>query len=259
MNQDSSLLTTRQLQNLLQVDRITIYRMLRDGRLHGFKVGGQWRFSREAIEAWLQERQAGLEIPEAPPTGSQLEPSAQALPLSCIQPIQEVFAEALGVGAVTTDRDGRPIIPMANTCAFCSLILGSREGRKRCTSSWQAAAAVQGATPRPAVCHAGLSYIWGRIEVQGEFVAAIYAGQFLSHAPLPEAGWTQRLDELSQACGLRRQELEEALDSVVVLDTERQDQIPHMLRRVAKTFSEMGEERLSLLARLRRISEISTI
>lgn len=49
------LLTTRQLQELLQVDRITIYRMLNDGRLQGFKVGGQWRFSRQAVELWLRD------------------------------------------------------------------------------------------------------------------------------------------------------------------------------------------------------------
>ena len=50
------LLTTRQLQDLLQVDRITIYRMLHDGRLRGFKVGGQWRFSRTAIRSWIDHR-----------------------------------------------------------------------------------------------------------------------------------------------------------------------------------------------------------
>ena len=77
--------------------------------------------------------------------------------------------------------------------------------------------------------------------------------------PQAEDGWSRRLAELSQACGLRCQELEKALAAVVVLNTERQHQIPHMLRRVARTFSEMGEERLNLLARLRRISEISTI
>lgn len=44
------LLTTRQLQDLLRVDRITIYRMLNDGRLRGFKVGGQWRFSPREVE-----------------------------------------------------------------------------------------------------------------------------------------------------------------------------------------------------------------
>ena len=61
MNDRDTLLTARQLQELLQVDRITIYRMLSDGRLEGFKVGGQWRFSRQAIQGWLKEQQANPE------------------------------------------------------------------------------------------------------------------------------------------------------------------------------------------------------
>ena len=45
MNIMNDLLTTRQIEEILKVDRITIYRMLGDGRLRGFKVGGQWRKS----------------------------------------------------------------------------------------------------------------------------------------------------------------------------------------------------------------------
>ena len=59
-----SLLTARQLQDLLQVDRITIYRMLKDGRLEGFKVGGQWRFSRQTVQRWLNQQQSGLDYVE---------------------------------------------------------------------------------------------------------------------------------------------------------------------------------------------------
>ena len=44
------LITTKQVQDLLQVDRITIYRMLKDGRLKGVKVGKQWRFQTQEIE-----------------------------------------------------------------------------------------------------------------------------------------------------------------------------------------------------------------
>ena len=36
-------LTTKQVQDLFKVDRITIYRMLQDGRLKGVKIGNQWR------------------------------------------------------------------------------------------------------------------------------------------------------------------------------------------------------------------------
>jgi excisionase family DNA binding protein len=47
------LLTTRQVQEILQVDRITIYRMLQDRRLKGVKIGQQWRFARREVERLL--------------------------------------------------------------------------------------------------------------------------------------------------------------------------------------------------------------
>jgi excisionase family DNA binding protein len=43
------LLATRQPQDILQIDRVTIYRMLEDGRLRGVKVGGKWRNKYTAI------------------------------------------------------------------------------------------------------------------------------------------------------------------------------------------------------------------
>lgn len=95
------LLTTRQLQDLLQVNRVTIYRMLKEGRLEGFKVGGQWRFSRHMIQQWLGEKRAVRDSrtsPEIPGRAAELQlPSS-----SCVQAIQDIFAEALGVGAVIT-------------------------------------------------------------------------------------------------------------------------------------------------------------
>ena len=36
-----NLLTAKEVQELLSVDRTTIYRMLKDGRLKGVKVGNQ--------------------------------------------------------------------------------------------------------------------------------------------------------------------------------------------------------------------------
>ncbi len=256
MDNIDPLLTTRQLQDLLQVDRITIYRMLKDGRLEGFKVGGQWRFSRQAIERWLQEQRADLDVPEPPPATADLQPSAEALPLSCIQAIQDIFAEALGVGTVTTAVDGTPLTPIAHSCDFCNLILSSEGGRQRCIGSWRAAAARTGDAPNLATCHAGLCYVWGRITVRGEFVAATHAGHFLDTPPTGDE-WPARLAELAAAAGADQQKLHQALARVPVLDQTRQQQIPRLMHRVAATFSEIGEERLSLLGRLRRIAEIT--
>lgn len=251
-----ALLTTRQLRDLLQVDRVTIYRMLHDGRLQGFKVGGQWRFSRRAIEHWLQEQRADLEPSESSQGTADLQPSPQALPLSCVRAIQGIFAEALGVGTVTTATDGTPLTPIAHSCAFCDLILSTEAGRQRCIGSWRAAATPGGDIPGLTNCHAGLCYVWGRIEVLGKFVAATHAGQFLDSPPGGKA-WSGRLAELAAATGIDEQKLRQTLARVPVLDDAHQRQVPRLLHRVTATFSEIGEERLSLLGRLHRIAEIT--
>ncbi len=252
-----TLLTTRQLQALLQVDRITIYRMLNDGRLQGFKVGGQWRFSRQLIEQWLEEQRAAAGITAAPDTSADVVPSAEALPVSCIQAIQDVFAQALGVGTVTTGVDGKPLTPLANSCAFCNLVLSTSEGRQRCIASWRAAAEDDGDGPISlATCHAGLRYVWGRIVVRGQFVAATHAGQFRDRPPVGEE-WTEDLEDLSATTGLEKEGLQEALAAVPALDKVQQQKVSCLLQRVTATFSEIGEERLELLGRLQRIAEIS--
>ena len=269
VNEMDSLLTTRQLQDLLQVDRITINRMLNDGRLQGFKVGGQWRFSRQAIDRWLREQRASLGVAESPRMAEELRPSPQTLPLTCNQAIQSIFAEALGLGTVTTAIDGTPLTNVSSSCEFCNLILGTRAGRQRCIGSWRTAAEglgpvfpvegqVGGTAPQLATCHAGLCYVWARIEIQGEFVAAVYAGQFLDRSP-DVGGWSNRIMEMSVTTGLEEQELQDALVRVPVLDEVRQEQVPRLLQRVAATFSEIGQERLSLLNRLQRIAKITQL
>jgi len=51
--------TIRELSEHLRVHPTTIYRLLRQGRLPGFRVGSNWRFSREAIEQWEREQAGG--------------------------------------------------------------------------------------------------------------------------------------------------------------------------------------------------------
>jgi excisionase family DNA binding protein len=252
-----TLLTARQLQDLLQVDRITIYRMLNDGRLQGFKVGGQWRFSREAIARWLHEQQASLGVNGARTADHDVKPSSESLPLSCIQAIQGIFAEALGVGTVTTGPDGNPVTAISNSCEFCNLILGTEVGRLRCVDSWRAAAAApERAVRQIATCHAGLGYVWAPIVIRDQLVAATHAGQFLDRAPGAD-GWSERIASLSAATGLEPDSLRDALSSVPILGRDRQEQVPRLLSRVAETFSEIGEERLRLLGRLQRIAEMT--
>ncbi len=53
------LLTLSEVSTFLKVPKSTIYKLARERRLPGHKVGKHWRFVREEIEAWVQN--AGAE------------------------------------------------------------------------------------------------------------------------------------------------------------------------------------------------------
>ncbi len=55
----SRVLTVQEVCNYLRVHRSTIYRLLKQHRLPAFRVGGDWRFSIEAIDRWRAEMEAG--------------------------------------------------------------------------------------------------------------------------------------------------------------------------------------------------------
>jgi excisionase family DNA binding protein len=253
------LLTARQLQELLHVDRTTVYRMLDEGRLPGFKVGGQWRFSRRAIELWLAEQQsasAAQGVAAVDLTDDDQRPGPEVLPINCIQPIQNVVAEALEIGAVTTTLDGNPLTAFSNSCAFCDLILSTGEGLGRCRASWRALGLQPDKQPRLSRCHAGLMYARGRIEVKGSFVAMIFAGQFRTAEATIER---QHLENLAGACGIPVADLAQAAKSVPAVGEAESKRILRLLQVLAGTFAEIGQERLALMNRLRRISEMSAL
>lgn len=243
------LLTTRQLQDLLQVDRITIYRMLNDGRLQGFKVGGQWRFSSREIEQWLQQQRADLEVHEtSSPTPDDTLSSSHVLPLACVQAIQDVYAEALDIAAVTIDLDGTPLTGVSNSNDFCNLILSTVEGRRRCVASWR-----EVGNGQARVCHAGLLCASAPIQVNGQPVAITAACQ------LAGEDWQAGLPALAAGLDLDAGELGAAAGSVRTAPGDHLSRVTRLLQRVTDTFSEIGQERLNLLSRLRHIAEVSKI
>jgi excisionase family DNA binding protein len=249
------LLTTRQLQDLLQVDRITIYRMLNDGRLHGFKVGGQWRFSRQEIESWLQEQRVDWEQTGEPERAEGATLPSRVLSLSCVQAIQGVCAEALEIGMITTELDGAPFSGMSNSCEFCDLILSSDEGKRRCEAAWRAAA--NGKAHR---CHAGLSCVGAPVEVGDQPVALTVGCQFAVQAPHGEQpAWWSNLPVLAAELALSEEDLRVAAERVRLVPDEGLERISRLLVRVADTFAEVGRERLSLLSRLEYIAEVSRV
>ena len=53
MTTDDEILTIPEVAALLKIAEKTVYVLAQRGDLPGFKVGGQWRFSRAAISRWI--------------------------------------------------------------------------------------------------------------------------------------------------------------------------------------------------------------
>src|SRR4030042_3048392 len=115
-NKMSQLLTARQVQEILKVDRITVYRMLGDGRLKGVKIGNHWRFHREEIDRFL-----GTAYPESL-KGTAEEPLTE-FPSGCVEKVEELVAGILGIGVTTVNLDGEPLNAIVNPNPFCQLLL----------------------------------------------------------------------------------------------------------------------------------------
>ncbi|HEY6420528.1 MAG TPA: helix-turn-helix domain-containing protein [Candidatus Binataceae bacterium] len=61
MASEEEILTIGELSEHLRVHPTTIYRLLREGRIPGFRVGSAWRFSRSAIEKWERGQDGAID------------------------------------------------------------------------------------------------------------------------------------------------------------------------------------------------------
>ena len=50
------ILTIKELSAYLKISEKTVYRLLSKGEIPAFKVGTAWRFTKEAIDLWIQDQ-----------------------------------------------------------------------------------------------------------------------------------------------------------------------------------------------------------
>jgi excisionase family DNA binding protein len=243
------MLTARQVQDILDIDRTTIYRMIKDGRLSGVKVGSHWRFAASEVETLASGRPAGP-LDAVPPV--------DLLSWEFTQPAQDVFAEMAEIGAVIVDRRGAPLTCMSNSCEFCNLILESERGKKACVRSWQQLTRQTWTAPEFSACHAGLQYARASINLCGEPVAYLVAGQFYAHAVDP-AEQAERVARLAREYQLDPDRLMRAAGPIRMMSVPMVNQIARWLARVAKMFEQIGTERADMLSRLQKIATMSSI
>ena len=50
------ILTIKELAEYLKLNEKTAYRLVSEGKIPGFKVGGSWRFQRAEIQNWIKAK-----------------------------------------------------------------------------------------------------------------------------------------------------------------------------------------------------------
>jgi excisionase family DNA binding protein len=61
----AKVITIGELSEYLRVHRSTLYRLLKNGQLPGFKIGSDWRFNVETIDQWRM-RKGPAQLEELP-------------------------------------------------------------------------------------------------------------------------------------------------------------------------------------------------
>ena len=244
------LLTTRQVQDLLKVDRITIYRMLQDGRLKGVKIGQQWRFPRANVDRLLT-------------SGTSFETNAAAeltaaFPAHCVQPVQDLFAEVSGLSAVILDLEGAPQTEISNPCEFCRLLWKSERGRTACLTNWQKFAQQAAEGKNQLTCHAGLNYWVHPVVENSKLVGWFISGGCLQQ-PVESAQAQQRLVELSRQFEIPLQALQNAFKNIPLIPAEMRTRVNSWPAVAARAVEGILRERTSFIERLQQIANLTQI
>ncbi len=250
------LLTTRELQERLQLDRVTIYRMVKEGELPALRVGGQWRFSSDAIEVWLQDSDR-TRAPAAATANdlSELRLS-DLIPIKTLQALQDQFAAVLGISSFITDLDGQPLAPCSRCSRFCRLVHTTAAGMAGCQSSWRSVARSADEGANIHTCHAGIRYASAPVEINGQRLGMVTAGQFLTEPPEPEAFRQQAL-ATGARIGVDGEALAAADGSLEIVSAERALQITALLAVIANALSSIGYQGYLARQALSKIVQLS--
>ena len=262
----AEMLSAKEMQALLQVDRSTIYRMAEAGRLPALKVGKQWRFPHDQVEKWLQNQAAApaSALPLGPnsalaavgaPANSKMS-LATLLPLECVQLIQDAFAEILGVMLVITDLEGQPLTQASNPGPVYNLLAETENGHKLCREKWQELGGAPALEPRFVPGWGGLLCARALVRLGNELKGMVIASGVAPQSWPPPASATA---ELADSLGTTTDKLQQVFTSIPFLTPAEQKRVLLTLQRIADILAHILSERYLLMDRLDTISKLSAL
>ncbi len=226
----TNFLTSQEIQELIHVDRSTVYRMAEDGRLPGVKVGRQWRFPADRVAAQL-----GVTGLTSADPDDEVGLGRLLLP-EVAQSIADLVGEVFGVMAVVTDMDGQPMTTVANPCGYFAAIAEQPGAVEACLSQWRRFVDEPNVAPRWVPTHLGFlcarTFIWvSRMPVGMIVVGGVRPTAWPPHPEVVES----IAAEATVPVGI----LNDAIGELWNLDIEQQRQVLRLLPQMGDLVSQL--------------------
>jgi excisionase family DNA binding protein len=245
---NATLLTTKDVQALINVDKSTIYRMAEDGRIPAIKVGRQWRFPADEIERWLTRPPSSNHVATPGPTDL-----CDLLASPSLQAVADLAGELLGVMAVVTDMNGLPLSDVANPCGFYTAVEELPGVLDRCVDGWKRLG-TGGLEPQWTPSHLGFLCARTFVRIDTRLVGMVIVGGVRPEMwpPIPKA-----LAAIANDLGVTAAQLEPHLGGVYDLSPDERARVLAALPKIADLVTALAAERSDLLARFSQIAALA--
>lgn len=254
------MLTARDVQEMLKVDRSTVYRMADAGHLPAIKVGKQWRFPKKQFHHWFQAQVTPTAVPINQHLPTKIHPSSrkfeEMLPWEWLQIIQSTFAELLGVMVVVTDIQGRPINQVTNPCGFYTAVNQQPGAMSKFIESWRGLVTAVDLTPTFRLGHLGLLCARSMIAVGTELKGMVIAGCI---APTEWPPSPTTVAEIAQRFNADPEFIQNHAKNVYVLDDSSKLRVLNTLPQIAALIAHIVDDRNQLIERLDAIASLAQL
>ena len=241
----TTFLTTQDVQELLHVDKSTVYRMAEDGRLPAVKVGRQWRFPSDRIADQLG-------VPTDPVGGAAH--LTELLDHDAICTIGELLADLYGVMAVVTDMDGRPLTPVVNPCGYYVAIAQQPGAAELCITEWRAFARRPQLAPRFTPSHLGFDCARTFVWADGQPVGMLLIGG------VTPAEWPPTraiVADIAGAVGVDPSDIDAVVGQTFDVPLDRQRWMLHTLPQVSDLVTQLLTAQRRVASKLDAIADLA--
>lgn len=175
--------------------------------------------------------------------------------LTTLQKIQDAFANATGMAALTVDLNGA-VTQLSNPTDFCmKLTRGCPKGAERCNQCDLKGGEEAGRTGRPSVyyCHGGLMDFAAPILLGKKQIGSLIGGQVL-----PELPDVEKFRRIAREIGVDETAYISALSKIKIMPKKTIESCAQLLYVMANALSEMGYQRYQTHNLVRELDQFST-